>query len=360
MKKAVAIVLTVLFITVIAVLLSAAGRTRRLDADYDLDFHGTTAICTAVVTGERKDDFIQVTMRLKREDVIWKTWNQEGYFQVALEGTCEDLIKNKVYTLEISAKINGNPQPVLVVSKACSGIVPTQPTIPTTQPTTAPTTVPTTPTTQPTVPPTTQPTVPETNPNLPPVPTDFDTTDGRAFVTRSFPNVELMPNWVPPAECLVDHLYWVVESTKECILICDEPIYSRSYVTTDTHIFFVKESEPTKVYVTAIGDFENHQLLYESTYGEVGYMTVVSRLEGYLQFVAGDKKFVLLDMVTNECTVWMEQYYIEYAYLETIPLQENIELREWIWFSGKLSEGEINGQYFYYWKTGEVKEDEYL
>ena len=176
MKKTAIIVSVVLVITAVALLLGAAANTRKLDADYDLDFNGTTAICTAVVTGERKDDFIQVTMRLKQENVIWKTWNQEGYFQVALEGTCEDLIKNKVYTLEISAKINGNPQPVLVVSKACSGIVPTQPTIPTTQPT-IPTTQPTTaPTTQPTVPPatdpwwvtpTTVPTQPSTKPTQP-------------------------------------------------------------------------------------------------------------------------------------------------------------------------------------------------
>jgi len=216
----------------------------------------------------------------------------------------------------------------------------------------------TVPTTQPTVPPTTQPTVPpETNPNLPPVLTDFDTEDGTAFITYPFPNVELMPNWVPPAECLVDHLYWVVESTKECILICDEPIYSRSYTKTDTHIFFVKESEPTKVYVTAIGDFSNHQLFYESTYGNVSYMIVVSRLEGYLQFVADEKKFIMLDMTTGEIVLSMEQYYIELAHIGTVPHQEDIEIREWISFRGKLSEDALNGQYFYYWKTGEVKPD---
>ena len=108
-----------------------------------------------------------------------------------------------------------------------------------------------------------------------------DVHDGRAFVTYGEPNVELGPDWVPPSDCLVDHLYWVIKSTKECILICDEPIFSRSYTTTDTHVYFVKESEPTKIYRTPIGDFANHQLFYESTFGKVNYMDIVYRLEGY-------------------------------------------------------------------------------
>lgn len=185
---------------------------------------------------------------------------------------------------------------------------------------------------------------------------EVDIHEGLAFVTYEEPNVELSPDWVPPSECLVDHLYWVVKATKECILICDEPIYSRSYTTTDTHVYFVKESEPTKIYRTPIGDFVNHQLFYESAYGKVTYMTFISQI-GWLEFVADEKKFVSLDMTTKECTVLMEQYYIEHAYLETIPHQEELELREWIWFHGKPTDDAPQGDYFYYWETGEVEED---
>lgn len=204
-----------------------------------------------------------------------------------------------------------------------------------------------------TTPPTT--TVPVTTPPASSTPT-VDVSDGRAFVTYGEPNVELGPDWVPPSDCMVDHLYWVVKSTKECILICDEPIYSRSYTTTDAHVYFVKESEPTKIYRTPIGDFANHQLFYESAYGKVNYMSFVSKLD-CLQFVADEKKFVLLDMATKECTVCMEQYYIEFAYLETVPHQEDIELMEWIGFFGKPTEDAPQGDYFYYWKTGEIEPD---
>ena len=224
---------------------------------------------------------------------------------------------------------------------------------PTTVPTTVPTTAPTTPTTQPTVPPT-QPTVPETNPNLPAVPTDFDTTDGTAFVTRSSPNVELMPNWVPPAECLVDHLYWVVESTKECILICDEPIYSRSYAQSDTHIFFVKESEPTKIYVVAIGDFENHHLLYESTAGNVSSVSAFYCGERFLQFIADDCKFFVLNMVTCESTFLMEQYRIMHA---SLYIDDDGNWSEIIDFEGQHTERDVlYTAYTYNWVTGKLEE----
>ena len=186
-----------------------------------------------------------------------------------------------------------------------------------------------------------------------------DIHDGRAFITRDEPSVVLPPYWVPPAECLVDHLYWVIESTKECILICDEPIYSRSYTTTDTHIYFVKESEPTKIYRTSIGDFANHQLFYESTYGNVNYIAILdyytTGIENYLQFVADEKKFVLYDMITGESTIFMEQYYIEYALIGSAYDGSIFENN--IVFFGKPTEDAPQGDYFYYWQTGEIELD---
>lgn len=188
----------------------------------------------------------------------------------------------------------------------------------------------------------------------------FDVNDGLAFVTDDHPNVVLSPDWIPPSDCLVNHLYWVVKSTKECILICDEPIYSRAYARTDTHICFVKESEPTKIYAAPIGDFANHQLLYESPYGTVTYMTnlyyYTTGIENYLQFVADEKKFVLLDMTTGESTVFMEQYYIGHAYIS--PGEDGSLFANWIWFEGKHKETDSPyAQFFYNRETGETTPD---
>ena len=208
----------------------------------------------------------------------------------------------------------------------------------------------------PTTEPTTQPAV---NPNLPPVPTDFDTNDGLVFIYDGPQSAVLMPTWTY-SEGIIDHLYWVTKSTKECTLICDEPIYSRSYTRTDTHIFFVKESEPTKIYVVAKGDFLNHQVFYESTYGNVNDIVVLSSLGNYLQFVADEKEFFLLDMTTKETTLFMEQYYIESAAIGSARDGSGSIFEEYIVFFGKPTEDAPQGDYYYYWKTGEVITDNSL
>ena len=183
-----------------------------------------------------------------------------------------------------------------------------------------------------------------------------DVHDGRAFIYYGPQIVVLSPDW-RPAEALVDHLYWVVRSTKEYTLICDEPIIA--YTATATHVYFVKESEPTRIYRTPIGDFVNHQLVYESSYGKVSYMIVMSNSTEFLQFVADEKKFVMLDMSTGECTVLMEQYYINNAYMEGTGDGET--WNNWIWFQGKPSESDPpDRQYFYYRDTGEIEVDNSL
>ena len=145
---------------------------------------------------------------------------------------------------------------------------------------------------------------PKTNP---PTPTEV----GHVLIYDG-PGNQYYPDWWPK-EGLIGHLYWVAESTKESVLICDEPVIG--YAFNDTHIFFNTESEPTKVYATAIGDFAMCELIYESTYGNISYMHIESDLQGFLQFVAKEKKFVVLDMATNESALLMEQDYIAYAWL---------------------------------------------
>ena len=211
-------------------------------------------------------------------------------------------------------------------------------------------TAPTVPTTQPTVPTTTP---PETNPNLPPVPTDFDTTDGLAFRYYGPKDIVLSPSW-KYTEGTPEHLYWVKKTTKEVFVICDEPIVK--HVTTETHIFFVKRSEPTKIYVVAIGDFTNHQLYYESTLGNITNLSYVmygdSEIKNYLQLVVDEKRFVMLNMITGEGTVVFETYRINSAW----TYDSNAE---WIKFEGWTAEDE-GGLYEYNRITGELIIDDSL
>ena len=176
--------------------------------------------------------------------------------------------------------------------------------------------------TAPTIPPTTQPTVPPT------VPAD-DISDG--YVSR-----------------YVDRLYWVVEGMKEHILICEKVV---TYARNDTHVFFVSEPEPTKVYAAAIGDFSKHELVYESTYGNISFMNIESDLQGFLQFVAEEKKFVILDLTTGERTLLMEQDYIAYAWL--YGTGDGSTWSEIIEFEGLPSGEKTGGTFTYNYVTGE-------
>lgn len=164
------------------------------------------------------------------------------------------------------------------------------------------------------------------------------------------PGNQYYPEWWP-TEGLVDHLYWVVEATKETVLLCEEPVVD--YAFNDTHIFFNTESEPTKVYAIAIGDFAKSELVYESTYGNISNMHIESDLQGFLQFVAEEKKFVVLNLATKESSLLMEQDYIQYAWL--FGTGDGVTWSEIIEFSG-IATGNVHSDtgFTYNYVTGEL------
>ena len=352
MKKTAIIVTVVLLVTVLTVLVSAAGRTRKLDTDYELNFEGNTAICTAIVTGETKSDFVQVTMRLKRENTVLRTWYREGYFQVAAEETCGSLTGGEVYTLEIIAKINGEIQPAMSTSRACPGG-----TTPTTQPTVPPTT-------HPTVPPTIHPTIPPTQPTVlplqPTVPPTTPVTPGLANTGYMFvykgenPFLGMNPDL---SGCKFGCFYWVDKTTWEVTLISDEAI--SDYTAEGAFVYYVKTAEPTKVYRADIADFSQYKVIYESAHGKVSDMlidTVIIREQLVLQFVADDMKFVILDLNTGEDTVLTEQYYIQTAMFDHGSASTWEGLTDFV-FWGKLDENDTLQSYRYFIQTGEIREE---
>ena len=156
--------------------------------------------------------------------------------------------------------------------------------------------------------------------------------DGLAFRDFGSNNIVLMPDWQYKEGTLM-HLYWVIKSTKEVFVICDEPV--AEYETTDTHVYYVKESEPTKLYRTPIGDFSVQEMVYECAYGSISSAlidTYTIRKELILQFVAGNKKFMVWDLNTGEEHCVLEWYYIAGAMFEdscTDTWKEQREILIW-------------------------------
>lgn len=97
-------------ILVISIPLSAAAATRGNIAPPELIFSGTTATCKAMASGNVRNDFVQVTMKLKQGSTVLQSWYQDGFYQIQMEKTYSGLTKGQTYTLEVTVIINGVKQ----------------------------------------------------------------------------------------------------------------------------------------------------------------------------------------------------------------------------------------------------------
>lgn len=152
--------------------------------------------------------------------------------------------------------------------------------------------------------------------------------------------------------CTVGYLYWIDIATSEVTPILEEAVINN--VQEGAYVYYVKAAEPSKIYRALIGEFSQHELIHETAHGKVGDMTIYPGIENYLQFVADNKKFVVLEFDTGVETVLMEQYYINIAYMDGA----DGTLGNMIWFEGKhTAEDPPYSQFFYDRETGEIEPD---
>lgn len=167
------------------------------------------------------------------------------------------------------------------------------------------------------------------------------------------------------SNCTYGHLYWVDEGNTTVIPIIEEEIapcyneywekiHGHVYWNEDGVVYFVKTAEPTKIYRTCREDFTKHELFYESSHGSVVDLGIYDVLGNYLQFVADNKKFIVLNMKTMEETVMMEMFYIFSAFMDS---GNDNELDDMIFWSGKPTEEDRHFTYGYSCVTGEIWEE---
>ena len=197
--------------------------------------------------------------------------------------------------------------------------------------------------------PTTQPTVPTTIP--------ADISDGYAFIFRGHqPTIQFE---VDLSKLVEGYLYYIDFNTREITLICDETVVVS--VADDFNVdfeYYVKASEPTKIYRTNLKDPTVHTVVYESTFGPVNDITISDDAitkQKVLGFVADNKYFVMLDLETGETSLMMEQYYIEYALIAHGSYETWAEL-DLVLFRGKLNEDDKVRTYEYSRSTGAIQD----
>ena len=181
--------------------------------------------------------------------------------------------------------------------------------------------------------------------------------DGFAFIFRGRqPTIQFE---VDISKLIEGHLYYIDLNTREITLICDETVVVS--VEDDFNAdfeYYVKASEPTKIYRTNPKHPKAHTVIYESTFGPINYIVsdayAITKQE-VLQFVADNKYYVLLDLESGETSLMMEQYYIEYALIAHGSYDTWNEL-DLVLFRGKLNEDDKVRTYEYSRSTGAIQD----
>ena len=186
---------------------------------------------------------------------------------------------------------------------------------------------------------------------------DIEEMEGFAFIFRGRqPTIRFEVNI---SKLIEGHLYYVDLNTQEITSICDETVMALTKDDYDTDfVYYVKASEPTKIYRTNQKNSKVHTVIYESTFGPVNDITssdyAITKQE-VLGFVADNKYFVVLDLETDETSLVMEQYYIEYALFAHGSFDTWNE-HDLVLFGGKLNEDDKVRTYEYSRSTGAIQD----
>lgn len=151
------------------------------------------------------------------------------------------------------------------------------------------------------------------------------------------------------SDCIVGYLYWLDKEThKVTLLLAEQTVDAEAY---GAYIYYVKEAELNKIYRLCIAEPSQQELVYETTHGAVRAIMIDYRMENYLQYVAGDPKFIIFDLNTGEETVLMEQHYLDSGYIQK---ESDGVMSNWILFTGQPTEDSQYADYIYNRITGEV------
>ena len=103
-----------LVIVILVGIISQTASARSIMDDFELNFNGTTAICTFSVVNVGCD--IKATMTLWQGSTKVQSWTETGYGMIYMNEQCT-VSKGKTYTLEVSYTVNGASKPAQSITK---------------------------------------------------------------------------------------------------------------------------------------------------------------------------------------------------------------------------------------------------
>lgn len=117
MKKQV-LALSLVLMMLLGTVAQAAGPMKAPRAVPNLNFSGTTASCSATVSGNKATDTVNMTVKLWNGNTCLKTWTASGTRSVTLKKTAT-VSKGKTYKLTVDFTINGVKQNPQSTTKTC-------------------------------------------------------------------------------------------------------------------------------------------------------------------------------------------------------------------------------------------------
>jgi len=217
--------------------------------------------------------------------------------------------------------------------------------VPTQAPTVAPTAAPTERPTEPTIPPT------EPIPDSYGAPVIYGEWEGDPALQK-----------VNVSGCVKGYLYYLDFKNDRLFTVLEEEVLLKAG--NDNYVFYVKASEPNRIYMTPKANFQQHTLLYESTSGAITLVHDACLLQydnELLCLTTDNKKMLLFNITTGETELVAEQYNVQkWSVIDNSQKVDSWRAYYDIYFVGKLSEDDELDEYCYYRDTGIVEEWPYL
>ncbi|MCI5498846.1 MAG: hypothetical protein MR419_04900 [Clostridiales bacterium] len=117
MKKRI-LALSLALVMLLGTAAQAAGPMRAPRATPKLSFSGTTAICVAVVQGDKSTDRIAAAMRLWKGNTCLETWIKRGTGTVKFNET-KTVSRGATYKLTVDFTVNDVAQSQKSVTRTC-------------------------------------------------------------------------------------------------------------------------------------------------------------------------------------------------------------------------------------------------
>ncbi len=115
MRKCTALLLAI--VVILSCVVCAFATTKSITKGSDLSFYGNTAYVSAYV--RETGSYCTISAKLYKGNSLVGSWNDSDYDLAAVSDSVSGCISGQVYSLKVTATVNGISVPISTISKTC-------------------------------------------------------------------------------------------------------------------------------------------------------------------------------------------------------------------------------------------------